>query len=593
METINFYSYKGGVGRTTLASQIARILSALGKKVVIADFDFDAPSIPSVFDKDITEIEGGLLELAQYFYRNKVWENIEFSKNYYKSELKRYINTIPNTLNGNNENDPGCICILPSGCVNNNYWNDITSDEWMRFLATPPKEKRSFAYFILEILKPILEEEKFDYLLIDSRSGITHYGEIGRYISNRQAMLFYPNNEAVDSLKNIFSFDPKIPKPLEDKSLPEKSLELLSFKLDNQASKLEGLEEINIPHLEELVFIVSRMPPELDDQKKKIFRDIKEVIKYCFNNENIFELHSDLDSLIDPKIRILDERYKNGETPVVQVHKDILLIFNKLCPEACPMCPVCPECSSDCPYDVSFTDENVLVNKQVCAIWREIFGYPFRITRRNRLFGFFNDTGAMVNPDDDNRNVAFKVVTFLNFLNKFHETFETFENNQQLRPEGHDIKPLRTNKSPNPIAKLNNTLMEAGIQCGEAFGESLINGDNEGMHTQKIERWCIFDTEAGFGQMSYNEAEKIITIKSLFILDNETTGEQNYTAFFTGYVVGVLNKLLDGNFTELEIKKVGDNLFQKAYIKEKETEYPQLEFPNDERDIEYRIGVKK
>ena len=43
METIAFYSYKGGVGRSLLVANAARFLGMLGKRVVALDLDFEAP----------------------------------------------------------------------------------------------------------------------------------------------------------------------------------------------------------------------------------------------------------------------------------------------------------------------------------------------------------------------------------------------------------------------------------------------------------------------------------------------------------------------------------------------------------------------
>src|SRR6185503_6225189 len=45
METIAFYSYKGGVGRSLLLANAARFLATLGKGVVALDFDFEAPGL--------------------------------------------------------------------------------------------------------------------------------------------------------------------------------------------------------------------------------------------------------------------------------------------------------------------------------------------------------------------------------------------------------------------------------------------------------------------------------------------------------------------------------------------------------------------
>lgn len=49
---ITFHSYKGGVGKTTLATNLAALLAKKGKNVCIVDFDTSAPSIHSYFGLD-------------------------------------------------------------------------------------------------------------------------------------------------------------------------------------------------------------------------------------------------------------------------------------------------------------------------------------------------------------------------------------------------------------------------------------------------------------------------------------------------------------------------------------------------------------
>ena len=45
----SFYSFKGGVGRTTATILTALLLARQGKKVMIVDFDLEAPGLASIF----------------------------------------------------------------------------------------------------------------------------------------------------------------------------------------------------------------------------------------------------------------------------------------------------------------------------------------------------------------------------------------------------------------------------------------------------------------------------------------------------------------------------------------------------------------
>src|SRR5437588_5155474 len=45
METVAFYSYKGGVGRTLLVANTAQFLAMSGRQVVALDLDLEAPGL--------------------------------------------------------------------------------------------------------------------------------------------------------------------------------------------------------------------------------------------------------------------------------------------------------------------------------------------------------------------------------------------------------------------------------------------------------------------------------------------------------------------------------------------------------------------
>jgi hypothetical protein len=46
---VTFYSYKGGVGRTLALSNVAVLLAKQGKKVLVMDWDIEAPGLDRYF----------------------------------------------------------------------------------------------------------------------------------------------------------------------------------------------------------------------------------------------------------------------------------------------------------------------------------------------------------------------------------------------------------------------------------------------------------------------------------------------------------------------------------------------------------------
>jgi septum site-determining protein MinD len=46
---VSVHSYKGGTGKTSVASNLSIFLGQLGKRVLLVDMDFRAPSIQALF----------------------------------------------------------------------------------------------------------------------------------------------------------------------------------------------------------------------------------------------------------------------------------------------------------------------------------------------------------------------------------------------------------------------------------------------------------------------------------------------------------------------------------------------------------------
>lgn len=65
---VTFYSYKGGVGRTTAITHVAYELARSGKKVVLVDLDLEAPGLNQSFDLPKVPTVG----ILEYFYRTRL-----------------------------------------------------------------------------------------------------------------------------------------------------------------------------------------------------------------------------------------------------------------------------------------------------------------------------------------------------------------------------------------------------------------------------------------------------------------------------------------------------------------------------------------
>ena len=68
---VTFYSFKGGTGRTMALANVAWILAANGKRVLVADWDLESPGLHRFFRPFIDPIAydtaGGIIELVRRY----------------------------------------------------------------------------------------------------------------------------------------------------------------------------------------------------------------------------------------------------------------------------------------------------------------------------------------------------------------------------------------------------------------------------------------------------------------------------------------------------------------------------------------------
>ncbi|MEL6944255.1 MAG: AAA family ATPase, partial [Bacteroidota bacterium] len=84
---ITFYSYKGGTGRTMSLANIATYFAQRGNKVLIIDWDMEAPGLHQYFrgysNSQIFEEQEGLIEFM--FHANK-----NYQEEYASKEAEKY-----------------------------------------------------------------------------------------------------------------------------------------------------------------------------------------------------------------------------------------------------------------------------------------------------------------------------------------------------------------------------------------------------------------------------------------------------------------------------------------------------------------------
>lgn len=66
---VTFYSFKGGVGRSTALGLVAGILASRNRRTVMVDFDLEAPGISVLFQNDIENINEEQYGVLDYLHQ--------------------------------------------------------------------------------------------------------------------------------------------------------------------------------------------------------------------------------------------------------------------------------------------------------------------------------------------------------------------------------------------------------------------------------------------------------------------------------------------------------------------------------------------
>ena len=168
---ITFYSYKGGTGRTMLLANVAWILASNGKRVLVVDWDLEAPGLhryfrPFLIDDEISSSDG-LINMIDN-YANQAICPVEKETRTDPDWYLQYADFSDYILSVNFEHFPlgGRIDFLPAGRQNDTYAIEVSSFNWQNFYD------RLGGGGFFEALKDRARAE-YDYILIDSRTGVS------------------------------------------------------------------------------------------------------------------------------------------------------------------------------------------------------------------------------------------------------------------------------------------------------------------------------------------------------------------------------------------------------------------------------------
>lgn len=161
---VTFYSFQGGTGRTMALANVGWILAAAGKKVLIVDWDLEAPGLhrflEPLLDAELVMRRSGIIDMLREYE-----DGIVHHKGYTAEEVRRLaavdLHTITVEWAFRGE---GQLSILSAGRQNMSYSPTLGERDWNSFF-----EELNGADF-LEALRDDMRAG-YEYTLIDSRAG--------------------------------------------------------------------------------------------------------------------------------------------------------------------------------------------------------------------------------------------------------------------------------------------------------------------------------------------------------------------------------------------------------------------------------------
>jgi cellulose biosynthesis protein BcsQ len=215
-EIITFYSYKGGTGRTMALANVGWLLASAGKKVLLVDWDLEAPGLhrylhPFLLDKELIASRG-IIDVVMDFSIQAMTPAAGEGSDWYK----KYADILRCALSLNwSEFGEGRLDLLPAGQQTATYATRVNSFSWDNFY------ERLGGGTFLEAVKASMKKE-YDYVLVDSRTGVSDTSGICTVqLPDKVVICFTLNRQSIqgaaavaESIVQARAKEPKLP-PLE------------------------------------------------------------------------------------------------------------------------------------------------------------------------------------------------------------------------------------------------------------------------------------------------------------------------------------------------------------------------------------------
>lgn len=170
---ISFYSFKGGVGRTTTLGIVAWQLARQGKKVVCIDLDLEAPGLASFLG---VNAGSGVLD---YLLRGLATEDVSW-----QDDLLQEVNVHGATIH-----------VISTGLLDAAYIEKLGRLDFLGGADERGATESPVTKLLRELLKQVERNVRPDYILIDSRAGLHDIGGLSLHELSHIDVLVGRNSE--------------------------------------------------------------------------------------------------------------------------------------------------------------------------------------------------------------------------------------------------------------------------------------------------------------------------------------------------------------------------------------------------------------
>jgi MinD-like ATPase involved in chromosome partitioning or flagellar assembly len=183
-EIITFYSYKGGTGRTMALANVASLMAMQGRRVLAIDWDIEAPGLHRFLqaghsDRSFHNLENespGLMDMIALLAANVMEKGTTAIRGLDLTQFC-YRTSTPS------------LYVMTAGRFDQDYSRRVAEFNWEACFNRSPT-------FFYELASRLADE--FDYVLIDSRTGVSDVGGVCTMLMpTKLVLVFTPNRQSL------------------------------------------------------------------------------------------------------------------------------------------------------------------------------------------------------------------------------------------------------------------------------------------------------------------------------------------------------------------------------------------------------------